>query len=360
LTVIIRLRDKKVIIQIIALCLMYSFPLTSFADDRAYFEAKSQALNQEIRQVKEKYYGKFDNLVTKRIDNHITPETSNEKKFLFGVVEGVPKSILDVSMLGYSLLKRGQPTNIYISSMNSYYKVKDNPEKYKILVKNSPQIAVALAGAFYQEGKDYLKLISTDYRAAGNLVGGFVALGGMTKVIGATAKSLPVAAKTINTVPKTVGSVSKTTPVIKAPTVYGRAKGLNGMFTLPKIKLGDLTKSIAWEIKGRRKPPMDLDYVKKVAEKAGIGLDGVTVKIIKKDHPTLVGRADKNTIILYEGAFDSLKKLVTTTGHERIHVAQFDWYKAPHSISLVAKNEVAAYATEKQWWQYFKLNDGNI
>lgn len=100
---------------------------------------------------------------------------------------------------------------------------------------------------------------------------------------------------------------------------------------------------------------MQLRNVQKVAKNAGIGLDGVKVKIVRD--PELIGKglyghADANTIELYPDAFTNTEELVKTLGHERMHVYQTRTFGIPDS-TMLGKFENAAYGSEGMWWNYY-------
>ncbi|SED73990.1 RHS repeat-associated core domain-containing protein [Streptomyces sp. 2224.1] len=103
--------------------------------------------------------------------------------------------------------------------------------------------------------------------------------------------------------------------------------------------------------------PMQKRTVKKVAQRAGVGLDGVKVKINRDAE--LVGKmlyghtAPNRTITLYPDAFSSAENLTKTIGHERQHVMQIDTYGPATSLAQEAAWERAAYASEGQFWNYY-------
>ncbi|MCR8575919.1 RHS repeat-associated core domain-containing protein [Streptomyces sp. Isolate_219] len=103
--------------------------------------------------------------------------------------------------------------------------------------------------------------------------------------------------------------------------------------------------------------PMQKRTVKKVAQRAGVGLDGVKVKINRD--ADLVGRmlyghtAPNRTITLYPDAFSSAENLTKTIGHERQHVMQIDTYGPATSLEQEHAWERAAYASEGQFWNYY-------
>jgi RHS repeat-associated protein len=103
--------------------------------------------------------------------------------------------------------------------------------------------------------------------------------------------------------------------------------------------------------------PMQKRVVNEVAAKAGVGLDGVKVKINRDSD--LIGRnfyghtSPDGTITLYPDAFSSTENLVKTLGHERMHVMQTQVFGKASSIEQEAAWEKAAYAAEEQFWNLY-------
>ena len=100
---------------------------------------------------------------------------------------------------------------------------------------------------------------------------------------------------------------------------------------------------------------MQLRNVRNSAQKAGVGLDDVTIKIDR--NPEMIGtgytgHASGNTITLYPDAFSSKENLVKTLGHERMHIYQESVFGSPSSLNLV-DYETGAILSEDAWWQYF-------
>ncbi|NDI35098.1 hypothetical protein EPK97_10035 [Chengkuizengella sediminis] len=107
---------------------------------------------------------------------------------------------------------------------------------------------------------------------------------------------------------------------------------------------------------------MQLREVDKIASKAGVGLDGIKIRIVRD--PELVGKglygwADpKGKVIeLYPDAFTDSENLVKTLGHERTHIYQTKTFGAPNSDTLI-DFEKGAYASEELWWKYYQINGG--
>ena len=98
---------------------------------------------------------------------------------------------------------------------------------------------------------------------------------------------------------------------------------------------------------------MSLRNVRNVAREAGIGLDGVKVKIVRD--PNLVGSGfyghtpNANTITLYPEAFSSRTALRQTLGHERTHIYQWRTFGTPTDSATIQEFEDAAYALDYQW-----------
>jgi RHS repeat-associated protein len=107
--------------------------------------------------------------------------------------------------------------------------------------------------------------------------------------------------------------------------------------------------------------PMQSRTIKRIAQQAGIGLDGVKVKIIRD--PSLVQAPiygytppRGNMIQLFPRAFENSETLVRTLGHERIHVFQNQIFGVTQDSVELGLRETAASGSETLWWQYFNLN----
>ena len=98
---------------------------------------------------------------------------------------------------------------------------------------------------------------------------------------------------------------------------------------------------------------MSLRHVRNVAREAGIGLDGVKVKIMRD--PDLIGSGfmghtpDARNIHLYPDTFSSRTALRQTLGHERTHVYQLRTFGQAKSSEELAAYERAAYEVDYQW-----------
>ncbi|WP_223771531.1 putative T7SS-secreted protein [Streptomyces huiliensis] len=103
--------------------------------------------------------------------------------------------------------------------------------------------------------------------------------------------------------------------------------------------------------------PMQKRVVHRVAQDAGVGLEGVKVKINRDTD--LIGRnlfghtSPDGTITLYPDAFSNMEDLVRTIGHERMHVMQTRLHGPASSMEQEAAWERAAYASEDQFWNYY-------
>jgi cell division protein ZapA (FtsZ GTPase activity inhibitor) len=104
--------------------------------------------------------------------------------------------------------------------------------------------------------------------------------------------------------------------------------------------------------------PMQLRNVKKIADEAGIGLDGIKVKIDR--NPELIGSGycgytspDGKTITLYPDAFTNTESLVKTLGHERIHSYQVKTFGVPTNGEIGKLFEQGAWGSESNWYNYY-------
>jgi hypothetical protein len=108
--------------------------------------------------------------------------------------------------------------------------------------------------------------------------------------------------------------------------------------------------------------PMQKRFVENIAEQAGVGLEGIQVRIARD--PELVGRgvyghADPNgKITLYPDAFTNTETLVKTLGHERTHLMQFRLHGSPKDLVEGALNEKAAFGIEETFWRFFLQQGG--
>ena len=105
--------------------------------------------------------------------------------------------------------------------------------------------------------------------------------------------------------------------------------------------------------------PMQLREVKRIAKDAGIGLDGIKVRIIRDSEMlkrpfTGYTHPKGNMIDLYPNAFMNEEMLVKTLGHERMHVYQTKTFGAATDSVVLKTFEDAAYASENMWWDYYR------
>ncbi|MDF2596531.1 MAG: hypothetical protein K0R69_2872 [Clostridia bacterium] len=106
---------------------------------------------------------------------------------------------------------------------------------------------------------------------------------------------------------------------------------------------------------------MQLKNVKNIAADAGIGLEGIKIKIDRDS--TLLGKGvygftDGKKITLYPDAFTDTETLVKTLGHERMHIYQVNVFGKPTSSDILGKFEKAAFGSEKSWWDYYNFMNG--
>jgi len=111
--------------------------------------------------------------------------------------------------------------------------------------------------------------------------------------------------------------------------------------------------------------PRTMETVNQYANQGGVGLDGITVRII--DDPQLEGRGlygytppSGTEIHLYPDAFESEQSLVQTLGHERNHVYQFQTFGPAVNADTTSAQlfENAAKQSESSFYQYFLSNGG--
>ena len=96
--------------------------------------------------------------------------------------------------------------------------------------------------------------------------------------------------------------------------------------------------------------------VQDVASRAGVGLEGINVRIVNDGD--LAGRGlygythPSGQIDLYPDAFSSEEELAPTLGHERTHAYQFSVFGPPQDTAQGAVYERAAYGAEDAFVQY--------
>lgn len=108
---------------------------------------------------------------------------------------------------------------------------------------------------------------------------------------------------------------------------------------------------------------MNLKTVKSYADKAGIGLDNIKIRIIRD--PALMdggftGYAHPNgkMIDFYPQAFSSPENLIRTLGHERTHAYQAKIFGPPKGSADLMLNEKAAYGLEDSFVKYWRSLGG--
>jgi hypothetical protein len=110
------------------------------------------------------------------------------------------------------------------------------------------------------------------------------------------------------------------------------------------------------------KVPMQLRYVRRLADESGVGLKGVKVRIVRDSG--LVGsgyhgttNVTGTTIYLYPDAFKDLQTLSRTLGHERTHVMQRRIFGQSTDARFVSRMEDAAFGIESEFWRYYLQNN---
>lgn len=106
--------------------------------------------------------------------------------------------------------------------------------------------------------------------------------------------------------------------------------------------------------------PMQKRAVKEIAQKYGIDLSGITIKIQRSEgllslsvygatDPDNIGRID-----LFPNAFQDEEQLVRTLVHEKCHVEQLKKYGKKYTQEHLHEMEQEAYAYEEEWWNSYK------
>lgn len=98
---------------------------SSKTERRQKAQATLEAKNEKINKKKEKANSKFKEVVTRRIDNRITLQSSGKAKLGWGLIEGVPKGFLELGIGAYWVWEQVKPVNLYAGTINTYYKAKD-------------------------------------------------------------------------------------------------------------------------------------------------------------------------------------------------------------------------------------------
>lgn len=110
---------------------------------------------------------------------------------------------------------------------------------------------------------------------------------------------------------------------------------------------------------GALEVPMQMRSVRDVAQRAGVGLAGVKIRIDRNRElvgTNFLGHTPPrgNTIVLYPEAFRTEEILAVTLGHERTHVYQIRTFGQPDGSDIGALFEDAAYGTEDMWLSFFR------
>jgi hypothetical protein len=104
------------------------------------------------------------------------------------------------------------------------------------------------------------------------------------------------------------------------------------------------------------KVPIQKRFVYQVAEKYGVDMRGITVKILKGEEwlkRVFVGRADPDNVgwlYLFPQAFTSERELVRTLLHEKTHIAQFRKYGVVYVQNNHLYMEKVAERFERLWY----------
>lgn len=103
--------------------------------------------------------------------------------------------------------------------------------------------------------------------------------------------------------------------------------------------------------------------VLKVIDDAGMNFDGVKIKISRDKgmlKRQLLGWTPDNAkvVYLYPNAFKNTETLVTTLGHEKIHILQIRKYGIPLGSEKLIFFEDVAQRSEGLWWAKYKARNG--
>ena len=293
------------------------------AEKRAYYQNKELAVKNKIQLKTQNVYNKYDSLVTKNVNKVITPDSHWSLQFVGGALEGIPKGILELGVLGYNVYERGKTGNLYATSVNTYYKLKDNQDTYKELgsyiVSHPLQAGGAVAGALFNEGKNYALSLYHNPRAAGNLVGSIAGVGGLLGAAGkglkAVNKGLPAATRALETVstirvpamgatPVAVGTAAKASKLkYFSATTFPKLTVNTKTIPLPKVAaekdiLGDAAISSVKPLTTRNKAFRD------AKEAAGIPKSLTFTK-----HKLVIDPKTENRLV-YEFNLDGVKKYI--------------------------------------------------
>jgi len=108
--------------------------------------------------------------------------------------------------------------------------------------------------------------------------------------------------------------------------------------------------------------PMTMDTVLAHAEAGGVGLEGISVRVVSEAPPGFFGWAAPSgtEIHLYPSAFADSESLITTLGHERMHAYQFQTFGAAVNANTTNARlfENAALQTQDSFYQYHLWRGG--
>lgn len=103
--------------------------------------------------------------------------------------------------------------------------------------------------------------------------------------------------------------------------------------------------------------PLRLRAVRRVAEQADIGLDGVRIRVV--GDPELVGVPvsghtwDGETVELFPEAFRSSETLIRTLAHERTRIYQQRVFGPARDAAMLRRLQQAAHDAEEDWWEWW-------
>lgn len=103
--------------------------------------------------------------------------------------------------------------------------------------------------------------------------------------------------------------------------------------------------------------------VLKVIDDAGMNFDGIKIKISRDKgmlrRQLLEWTPDNGKLVyLYPNAFKNTETLVTTLGHEKIHILQVRKYGIPLGSEKLVFFEDVAQRSEGLWWARYKARNG--
>lgn len=169
------------------------------------YHATLEKRNNDVAATSQKADNLYEKYVSKPVSSKITTDTSWVEKVAWGALEGIPKTVKEVGMFGYSTAKYLTPDNAVASGMVNYAKLKNDPIN---AIKSAGHTVAALPGVLYQESSNCLKRASKDPRYAGNLIGEFGTCLGVLKAASKVSKGASLTAQVSKTTGET-GSVLK-------------------------------------------------------------------------------------------------------------------------------------------------------